>query len=125
MLWWGGMLCRGARLGLRIGCCAVLERNTLRANPKTRRASAAGAGARLVSNAAMDQSPPRVEQRLVDLEIKASFTEDLLDDLNRLIANQQAQIDALIRRLDQMQDQAAAGETGHFRSLRDELPPHY
>ncbi|MEP7298788.1 MAG: SlyX family protein [Burkholderiales bacterium] len=73
----------------------------------------------------MDRSLPRVEQRLVDLEIKASFAEDLLDDLNQLIARQQAQIDALSRRLDQLQEQAAAGETGHFRSLLDELPPHY
>ena len=72
----------------------------------------------------MNSSLPRVEQRLVDLEIKASFAEDLLDELNRLIASQQAQIDALTRRLDQMQEQAA-DETTHFRSLRDELPPHY
>jgi SlyX protein len=73
----------------------------------------------------MDSSITDIEQRLVDLEIKASFAEDLLDDLNRLVATQQAQIDALVQRLQQVQQQAAAGETGSFRSLRDELPPHY
>ena len=79
----------------------------------------------VVSNRVMDRSSTHVDQRLVDLEIKATFAEDLLDSLNRLVANQQLQIETLIRRLDQLQSQAAAGETGEFRSLRDEMPPHY
>ncbi|MGS0756723.1 SlyX family protein, partial [Roseateles sp. GG27B] len=29
-----------------------------------------------------------IEQRLTDLEIKASFTEDLVDQLNQIIVNQ-------------------------------------
>ena len=35
------------------------------------------------------------QDRLTDLEVKASFTEDLLDELNQLVARQQQQIDAL------------------------------
>ena len=70
----------------------------------------------------MDDSTARTDQRLIDLEIKASYTEDLLDTLNRQVATQQAQIDALVRRVAQLQDQMP--ERG-VASLRDELPPHY
>jgi len=40
-----------------------------------------------------------IETRLVDLEIKASFTEDLVEQLNQIIVRQQQQIDALTREL--------------------------
>jgi SlyX protein len=39
--------------------------------------------------------PNPIENRLIDLEIKAGFTEDLLDQLNAQVYRQQ-QIDALI-----------------------------
>jgi len=65
------------------------------------------------------------EQRLTDLEIKASFTEDLLDQLNQIIVRQQEQIDTLIREIGHLRQQAPEGGAGTFRSLRDELPPHY
>lgn len=68
---------------------------------------------------------PDIEQRLIELEIKASFTEDLLDHLNQLVARQQQQIDKLTRELNQLQQQGPEGGVGSFRSLRDELPPHY
>ena len=70
-------------------------------------------------------TPPAIEQRLMDLEIKASFTEDLVEQLNQTIFRQQQQIDALIRQISQLQQQVPDGGTGSFRSLRDELPPHY
>ena len=66
-----------------------------------------------------------VQQRLEQLEVKASFTEDLLDQLNQTVFRQQQQIDALLRELVQLRDQAQAQGTTPFRSLRDELPPHY
>ncbi len=67
-----------------------------------------------------------IERRLTDLEIKASFAEDTVEQLNLVIVRQQAQIDALIRELTELRRQAqAASEPGGFRSLRDELPPHY
>lgn len=78
------------------------------------------------SNTGMDSHPQHTEQRLTDLEIKASFTEDLVDQLNLVIVRQQQQIDLLLRELGQLkQQQTTAGEPGAFRSLRDELPPHY
>ena len=76
-------------------------------------------------NAAIDPSH-RTDQRLTDLEIKACFNDDLLDELNQLVTQQQATIALLVRELQRLrqqqgqQDQPQAG-----RSLRDELPPHY
>ncbi len=66
-----------------------------------------------------------IDKRLMDLEIKASFTEDLVEQLNQIIFQQQQQIDALIREVSQLRQQTPDGGTGGFRSLRDELPPHY
>ena len=43
--------------------------------------------------------PDPSEQRLTDLEIKASYTEDLVDTLNAIVARQQQQIDQLAREL--------------------------
>jgi SlyX protein len=67
----------------------------------------------------------RVEQRLDQLEIKASYAEDTLDRLNDVIVRQQAQIDALLRELAALRQQPASVDAPAFRSLRDELPPHY
>jgi SlyX protein len=66
-----------------------------------------------------------IDKRLMELEIKASFTEDLVEQLNQTIFQQQQQIDALIREVSHLRQQTPDGGTGGFRSLRDELPPHY
>ena len=65
------------------------------------------------------------ERRLMELEIKLSFTEDLVDHLNQQVATQQTQIDALLREVRAMRQQAPEDGPPAFRSLRDELPPHY
>jgi SlyX protein len=67
----------------------------------------------------------RIDDRLVDLEIKASFAEDLLDQLNTVVVRQQQQIDALALALGALRGQLAPAEPEPRRSLRDELPPHY
>jgi SlyX protein len=64
-----------------------------------------------------------LERRIEDLEVKASFTDDLLDQLNMTIYRQQEQIDRLIQQLTQLRQQMPEG--GGARGLRDELPPHY
>ena len=78
----------------------------------------------MASNTAMAH-PHDIEQRLTDLEIKASFTEDLVDHLNQIIVRQQQQLDALLREMAHLRQQVPEGNTASFRSLRDELPPHY
>ncbi|RYF73876.1 MAG: SlyX family protein [Comamonadaceae bacterium] len=64
-------------------------------------------------------------QRLESLEIKASFTEDLLDQLNLTIYRQQELLDRLTREVIQLRQQAPEGGSNGPRDLRDELPPHY
>jgi SlyX protein len=64
-------------------------------------------------------------QRLTDLEIKLSFTEDLLDALNQTVADQQRQIDLLVREVLALRQQSSEGGAPSFRSLMEERPPHY
>lgn len=74
----------------------------------------------------MSAEPHPNEQRLTELEIKASYTEDLLDQLNLVIYRQQQEIDALARTVAQLRQQMPeAGGGAGARNLRDELPPHY
>ncbi len=65
------------------------------------------------------------EHRLTELEIKASYTEDLLDQLNEVLIRQQQQIDRLQREVAALRRQVDEAPAAGFRSLRDELPPHF
>jgi SlyX protein len=67
------------------------------------------------------------EQRLEALEIKASFTEDLVDRLDQIIIRQQHTLDTLVAELLRLRQQAASGSdsAGAARNLRDDMPPHY
>jgi SlyX protein len=66
-----------------------------------------------------------MESRLSEIEIKLSFNEDLLEELNRTVACQQQRIAELERQLRDLRLQlqrsqpAEPGGTGH------EIPPHY
>jgi SlyX protein len=71
------------------------------------------------------EQPHDVARRLDDLEIKASYTEDLLDQLNLVIYRQQQQIDGLVQQVVQLRQQSTDAGSGGARNLRDELPPHY
>lgn len=81
-------------------------------------------GARILSNSGME-TPQDVVRRLNELEIKASFTEDLLDQLNLTLYRQQQQIDSLLQQVTQLRQQLPEGGAAGPRNLRDELPPHY
>jgi SlyX protein len=65
------------------------------------------------------------DQRLTELEIKASFSEDLLDELNRVIVRQQSQIDQLIREIGHLRQRGLDATTGVAPNPMDDLPPHY
>ncbi|PKO43454.1 MAG: SlyX protein [Betaproteobacteria bacterium HGW-Betaproteobacteria-3] len=72
--------------------------------------------------------PDDTSRRLTELEIKASYTEDLLDQLNLTIYRQQQQIDRLMAEVAQLRQQVPDSEVGgsaRVTHLRDELPPHY
>lgn len=66
-----------------------------------------------------------LQARVEALEVKASYSEDLLETLNLTIYRQQQAIDLLLQELRQLRQQLPeAGQAGP-RNLRDELPPHY
>ena len=65
------------------------------------------------------------DQRLTELEIKASFSEDLLEQLNQIIIRQQQDIDTLVRLVSHLRAQTPDSAAGQAGAPRDELPPHY
>lgn len=65
------------------------------------------------------------EERFENLEVKLSYLEDLVDELNLRIYRQQEQIDALAREVVLLRQQAPGAEAGGAFNARDELPPHY
>jgi SlyX protein len=69
--------------------------------------------------------PNAADDRLTNLEIKASFMEDLLDKLDQIIIRQQDQIDRLTREVQRLRQPTAEDGAAPVRNLRDDLPPHY
>lgn len=65
------------------------------------------------------------EKRLTDLEIKASFGEDLLEELNQVVIRQQQQIDLLLREVGELRQQIPEAGTRQPGRTADDLPPHY
>jgi SlyX protein len=71
------------------------------------------------------------EERITNLEVKLSFAEDLIENLNQTIYKQQQQIEFLYREMSSLKEQMrASGSEGlsggnDARDLRDEIPPHY
>lgn len=70
-----------------------------------------------------------MDDRLTELEIRLSMTEDVVDELNRTVYRQQERIDLLQEQLRLIYRQMQAGTTpsdsSEPRNLRDEIPPHY
>ena len=67
-----------------------------------------------------------MEDRITELEIKLSLSEDLLEELNRTIYRQQQQIDLLQAQLRHLYGKLEANaEPYQPASLREEIPPHY
>ena len=67
------------------------------------------------------------ENRLIELEIKAAYQDDLLQTLNDIIATQQQQIDRLERAYKTIHERvdSLASKSPDESSPTYELPPHY
>ncbi len=61
----------------------------------------------------------------MELEIKASFAEDLLDQLNQIIVRQQQQLDFLSEEVGRLRQPARDSGESPSRPMHDDLPPHY
>jgi SlyX protein len=62
---------------------------------------------------------------LTELEIKASYAEDQIDQLDKVVVRQQEQIDMLIQAITALRQSSTDGGLGAARNLRDDLPPHF
>jgi SlyX protein len=67
------------------------------------------------------------EDRIIELEIKVAYQEDLLQALNQVVSQQQQQIDRLegVCRLLNERMQSLLAETGNTGEAVHEIPPHY
>jgi len=66
------------------------------------------------------------QDRITNLEIKISFSEDLIEKLNQTVYKQQQQIEFLYRELKALKEQAGSSGSGAaITNPQDEIPPHY
>lgn len=70
-------------------------------------------------------NPESTNQRLTALEIKATYTEDLVEQLDKIITRQQQQIDLLLREVAELRQPVSDSTQTTWRNLRDDLPPHF
>ncbi len=77
-----------------------------------------------MSSSQNKKESPMSEERITNLEIKLSFTEDLIEKLNETVYKQQQQIEFLYRELKAVKEQSSSSGSGGS-NLKDEIPPHY
>ena len=69
-----------------------------------------------------------MEEKLIELETKFSYQEDLLSDLDAIVARQQRQLDELMNEMsgikEQLQEAIERGPAG-AQQESSEKPPHY
>lgn len=66
-----------------------------------------------------------VESRLSEIEIKLSFTEDLVEELNRAVVRQQQQIADLEQQVRDLRLQLQRNMPAESAAPGHEVPPHY
>lgn len=66
-----------------------------------------------------------MQDRLTNVEVKLTFAEDLLDELNRTVFRQQEEIDFLRRELLRLAQQVRDWSPPERSDPRDDIPPHY
>jgi SlyX protein len=66
-----------------------------------------------------------MESRLAEIEVKVSFSEEMLEELNRTVYRQQQQIDQLQKELQALREQVQNSLPAESRNPLDETPPHY
>ena len=66
-----------------------------------------------------------MESRIAELEVKLSFCEDLLEELNKTVYRQQRQIELLQKEMAALREQVKASLPAEPGESVDETPPHY
>ena len=65
------------------------------------------------------------DPKLIELETKAAFQENLLAELNEVIIGQQRDIDQLRKRCEHLEQEIQDLKSGGQGPIADERPPHY
>jgi SlyX protein len=65
------------------------------------------------------------DERITNLEIKLSFSEDLLEELNQTVFKQQQRIELLVKEIQALKLQMASNMPSDGNNSGDERPPHY
>ena len=65
------------------------------------------------------------ERRFEDLEVRLAYQEQALNELNAVVTQQQAAIDALERRCGALRERLRTLGEGPPDAATDERPPHY
>jgi SlyX protein len=67
------------------------------------------------------------DDRIIELEIKAAYQEDLLQALNKIVSGQQQQIQRLEATCQLLNDRikSLSSENSNNGASVDEVPPHY
>jgi SlyX protein len=67
-----------------------------------------------------------LEARIAEVEIKLSYSEDLIETLNTTVYRQQLQIEQLVQEMRTLREEKRneEGRVGQ-RNIRDDIPPHY
>lgn len=73
------------------------------------------------------QALEAMEARVTELEVKASYSDDLLEELNLIIYRQQQAMNRLTQDMQHLRQHLpdATGTTLMPRNLAEEVPPHY
>ena len=67
-----------------------------------------------------------MDERLTDLEVKLSFQENMIQDLNEVVIRQQHEIEKLQAEIRRIRSQLAVTDSPQIRKQsEEEPPPHY
>ncbi len=67
----------------------------------------------------------QLENRVMDLEIRLTYQESILQELNEVVVKQQDQIDLLLAELKRQKEQLDNGAEFVRSSTEETPPPHY
>ncbi len=67
-----------------------------------------------------------LEARIAEVEIKLSYSEDLIETLNTTVYRQQLRLEQLVQEIRSMREEKRNEEARVVqRNIRDDIPPHY
>ena len=66
-----------------------------------------------------------IEERLTNLEIKFAHQDEFINELNKIVVEQQKTIERLDKEILDLKRNVNAHPTDNIERLKDEKPPHY